>query len=122
MEISGDDDEAEEKELKRLKEQDEQRAKVGRLRIKVLMRRAKAKSQIGGWANLQGAAEDYQLLDKMKDLSSDDKRVVQRALRELPDQIKVAREKEMGEMMSKMKDVSCLLSNLKTISRRLTGI
>ena len=69
MEISGDDDEAEEKELKRLKEQDEQRAKVGRLRIKVLMRRAKAKSQIGGWANLQGAAEDYQLLDKMKDLS-----------------------------------------------------
>lgn len=52
----------------------------------------------------------------------DDKRVVQRALRELPDQIKVAREKEMGEMMSKMKDVSCLLSNLKTISRRLTGI
>lgn len=106
VEISGDDAEAEEKELKRLQEQDEQRIKVSRLRSKVLMRRARAKSELGGWANLQGAAEDYQVLDKIQTLSTDDKRIVQRALRELPSRINEAKEKEMGEMMSKMKDVS----------------
>lgn len=106
IEISGDNAEAEEKEVKRLKEQDEQRTNVMRIRAKSLMRRAKAKSQMGGWANLQGAAEDYQALDAMEDLPSHEKRIVQRALLELPDRIKEAREKEMGEMISKMKDVS----------------
>lgn len=106
IEISGDNAEAEENELKRLKEQDEQRTNVMRIRAKSLMRRAKAKSQMGGWANLQGAAEDYQALDAMEDLPSSEKRIVQRALLELPDRIKEAREKEMGEMISKMKDVS----------------
>ncbi|KAJ5184133.1 hypothetical protein N7492_001749 [Penicillium capsulatum] len=105
VEISGDDAEAEEKELKRLQEQDEQRVKVSRLRTKVLLRRARAKSELGGWANLQGAAEDYQVLDKISGLSSDDRRIVQRALRELPARINEAKEKEMGEMMSKMKDL-----------------
>lgn len=108
VEISGEDAEAEEKELKRLQEQDEQRVKVSRLRSKVLMRRARAKSELGGWANLQGAAEDYQVLDKIQTLSLDDKRIVQRALRELPGRINEAKEKEMGEMMSKMKDVRAL--------------
>lgn len=111
VEISGDDAEAEEKELKRLKEQDEQRTNVLRIRAKSLMRRAKAKSQMGGWASLQGAAEDYQVLDGMEDLPSNEKRIVQRALVELPDRIKEAREKEMGEMISKMKDVSAVFSS-----------
>lgn len=105
VEISGADAEAEEKELKRLKEQDEQHTNVMRIRAKSLMRRAKAKSQMGGWANLQGAAEDYQALSAMDNLPVSDKRIVQRALVELPDRIKEARDKEMGEMMSKMKDV-----------------
>lgn len=106
VEISGDDEEAEEKELQRLKEQDEQRSNVMRIRAKSLMRRAKAKSQIGGWGSLQGAAEDYQTLSGMENLPADDKRIVQRALRELPEQINRAREKEMGDMMGKLKDVS----------------
>lgn len=106
VEISGDDEEAEEKQLKRLKEQDEQRTNVNRIRAKALMRRAKAKSQLGGWANLQGALEDYQQLAAMETLPLDDKRIVQRALRELPERTNQAKEKEMGEMMSKMKDVS----------------
>lgn len=105
VEISGDDVEAEEKELKRLKEQDEQYSNVMRIRAKSLMRRAKAKSQTGGWANLQGAAEDYQALNAMENLPANDKRIVQRALVELPDRINEARDREMGEMMSKMKDV-----------------
>lgn len=106
VEISGDDEDAELKELDRLKEQDELRNKVLRLRAKVLMRRAKAKTEIGGWGSLQGAAEDYQALSVIENLPADDKRVVQRALRELPERIKQAREKEMGDMMGKLKDVS----------------
>lgn len=106
VELSGEDDEAEEKELMRLKEQDEQRTNVLRIRAKALMRRAKAKSQIGGWASLQGAVEDYQALAAMENLPTSDQRIVQRALLELPDRIKEAREKEMGEMMSKLKGVS----------------
>lgn len=106
VEISGDDAEKEKEELRRLKEQDEQRSNVMRIRAKSLMRRAKAKSQMGGWASLQGAAEDYQTLDAMEGLPPNEKRIVQRALLELPDRIKEAREKEMGEMISKMKDVS----------------
>lgn len=106
VEISGDDEEAVEKQLKRLKEQDEQRTNVSRIRAKALMRRAKAKSQLAGWANLQGAMEDYQVLAGMDTLPQDEKRIVQRALRELPERLNQAKEKEMGEMMSKMKDVS----------------
>ncbi|CAG8903367.1 unnamed protein product [Penicillium egyptiacum] len=105
VELSGDDEEAELKELQRLQEQDEQRSKVIRLRAKVLMRRAKAKTQIGGWASLQGAAEDYQALAGIENLAADDKRVVQRALRELPERINQAREKEMGDMMGKLKEL-----------------
>lgn len=108
IEISGDDEDAELEELERLKEQDEQRSKVMRLRAKVLMRRAKAKTQIGGWGSLQGAAEDYQVLDAIENLPTEDKRIVQRALRELPERINQAREKEMGDMMGKLKDVSLL--------------
>ncbi|KAJ5873812.1 uncharacterized protein N7529_002242 [Penicillium soppii] len=105
VEISGDDEEAELEELQRLKEQDELRAKVLRLRAKILMRRAKAKSQIGGWGNLQGASEDYQALVAIENISADDKRVAQKALRELPARITQAREKEMGDMMGKLKDL-----------------
>ncbi|KAJ5647852.1 hypothetical protein N7490_004224 [Penicillium lividum] len=105
VEISGDDADAEEEELKRLKELDESRTNVLRIRAKALMRRAKAKSQTGGWASLQGAAEDYQVLNGMDNLPPDDRRIVQRALRELPARINEAKEKEMGEMMSKMKDL-----------------
>jgi tetratricopeptide (TPR) repeat protein len=105
IELSGDDEEDEEKELQRLKELDEQRTNVLRIRAKALMRRAKARSEIGGWASLQGAAEDYQALAAMENLPAGDRRIVQRALLELPDRIKEAREKEMGEMMSKLKGV-----------------
>ncbi|KAJ5584870.1 uncharacterized protein N7459_004670 [Penicillium hispanicum] len=105
VEISGDDGTTEEEQIKRLKAQDEQRTNVMRIRAKSLMRRAKAKSQMGGWASLQGAAEDYQALAGMENLPPDERRIVQRALQELPARIQEAREKEMGEMMSKMKDL-----------------
>jgi hypothetical protein len=105
VEISGENKEAEEEELKRLQKMDEKKNDVMRIRAKALMRRARAKSQLGGWGNLQGAEEDYKVLAGMDNLPADDKRVVQRALRELPGRINQAREKETAEMMSKLKDV-----------------
>lgn len=115
VEISGDDEEAEQAELKRLQKNDERKRDVERIRAKALMRRAKAKSQQGGWANLQGAEEDYRVLAAMDKLPPDDKRIVQRALRELPARINQAKEKETAEMMGKLKDVSwCLPVCLST--------
>lgn len=106
IEISGENEEAEKEELKRLEKMDEKKNDVMRIRAKAFMRRARAKSQLGGWGNLQAAEEDYKVLTGMENLPIDDKRVVQRALRELPARINHAREKETAEMMSKLKDVS----------------
>lgn len=106
VEISGENDMAEEEQLKKIKERDEKKRDVMRIRAKALMRRAKAKTELSGWGNLQGAEEDYKILAAMENLSADDKRIVQRALRELPPKIAKAREAEMGEMMGKLKDVS----------------
>ncbi|PLB37310.1 tetratricopeptide repeat protein [Aspergillus candidus] len=105
VEISGDDEEAELKELKRLQEVDERRQNIMRIRAKALMRRARAKMELSGWGNLQGAEEDYKELAGMDNLVPDDRRIVQKALRELPAKINAAREKEMGDMMGKLKDL-----------------
>lgn len=110
VELSATDADAEEKQLTLLKELDTQRTNVLRIRAKSLMRRARAKSNLGGWANLQGAIEDYQALNTMETLPSDEKRIVQKALRELPSRVNEAKDKEIGEMMSKMKDVSLFFS------------
>lgn len=106
VEISGDDEEAEQEELRRLQRNDQWRRDVARIRAKALMRRAKAKSQQDGWANLQGAEEDYKELASMDTLPTDDKRIVQKALQELPARINRAKDKEMADMMGKLKDVS----------------
>ncbi|KAL2820903.1 hypothetical protein BDW59DRAFT_150492 [Aspergillus cavernicola] len=105
VEISGDDEAAELKELQRIKESDERKRDVMRIRAKALMRRARAKVELGGWGNLQGAEEDYKTLAAMDNLSADDKRIVQRGLRELPERINKARENEMADMMGKLKDL-----------------
>lgn len=106
VEISGDHEEAEKATLGRLQKNDERKRDVARIRAKALMRRAKAKSQQGGWADLQGAEEDYRELAAVDYLPPDDKRIVQKALRQLPARINEAKEKEVGEMMGKLKDVS----------------
>ncbi|KAL4963613.1 tetratricopeptide repeat protein 1 [Aspergillus stella-maris] len=105
VEISDNDEESEEEQLRRLKEADERKGDVARIRAKALMRRARAKTELGGWGNLQGAEEDYKLLAGMENLSADDRKIVQKALGELPARIGKAREAEMGEMMGKLKDL-----------------
>ncbi|KAL9635964.1 MAG: hypothetical protein Q9164_003140 [Protoblastenia rupestris] len=104
VEIEGDDQEAEEA-LKRLELSDQRKEDISRIKAKSLMRRARAKSELGGWGNLQGAEEDYKMLSTMPSLPPQDKKVVQAALRELPLKVKEAREKEMGEMMGKLKEL-----------------
>lgn len=89
---------------------EEQRRKrredVLRIKAKALMRRARARSELGGWSNLSGAEEDYKLLSPMANLSPADRKIVQTQLRTLPPRTKAAQEQEMGEMWGKLKDVS----------------
>lgn len=56
VEIEGEGDDGE-KELDNLKMEDKRKEDVQRIRAKALMRRAKGRSEQGGWGNLQGAEE-----------------------------------------------------------------
>lgn len=76
-----------------------------RIRAKALMRRARARSEAGGWSNLAGAEDDYKTLMGMTCLGSADRKIVQTQLRVLPPRTKAAQEKEMGEMWGKLKDL-----------------
>ncbi|GKU04097.1 hypothetical protein FLAG1_06629 [Fusarium langsethiae] len=81
-------------------------ANVQRIRCKALMRRARGRTEAGGWHNLAGAEEDCKALAaKPESLSPADLRVVRKQLRELPPRVKAAQEKEMGEMWGKLKDL-----------------
>lgn len=81
-------------------------ANIQRIRCKALMRRARSRTEAGGWHNLAGAEEDCKALAaKPESLSPADLRVVQKQLRDLPPRVKAAQEKEMGEMWGKLKDL-----------------
>lgn len=87
-------------------ERGKRRREWERIRAKALMRRARARCELGGWQNLAGAEEDYKTLEGMDNLGPADRRMVSRQLRELPPRTKAAQEKEMAEMWGKLKDVS----------------
>jgi hypothetical protein len=106
VEIEGDDEDAELAELERLRLSDERVKDIQRIQAKSLLRRARARAELGGWANLQGAEEDYKEVVKLGNIPPQDEKTVRAALRRLPAQINEAKEKEMGEMMGKLKDVS----------------
>ncbi|KAK7421870.1 hypothetical protein QQZ08_009748 [Neonectria magnoliae] len=80
-------------------------ADIQRIRSKSLMRRARARSEAGGWQNLSGAEEDYRALAATPNLSAADMRIVRAQLRDLPPRTKAAQEREMGEMWGKLKDL-----------------
>jgi hypothetical protein len=81
------------------------REDVARIRAKALMRRARARSELGSWSNLEGALTDYKTLSTMTNLSAPDKKIVQAQLRLLPPRVKAAQEKETAEMWAKLKDL-----------------
>jgi tetratricopeptide (TPR) repeat protein len=79
---------------------------VHKLRTKALLRRAKARREVGGWASLQGSLEDYQMLSRppcSNSLTGMDQKTVQSALRELPPKLEETKNNEMAEMMGKLK-------------------
>ncbi|KAJ3520809.1 hypothetical protein NM208_g13562 [Fusarium decemcellulare] len=77
-----------------------------RIRLKSMMRRARACSEAGGWHNLTTAEADYKALAASPEtLSPADLRIVRTQLRELPPRVKVAQEKEMAEMWGKLKNL-----------------
>jgi tetratricopeptide (TPR) repeat protein len=79
---------------------------IHKLRTKALLRRAKARHELGGWASLQGALEDYQALAKPPhQLSSLDMQAVIGAMRKLPNELEEAKNKEMADMMGKLKNL-----------------
>ena len=88
-------------EAARQKRQDD----IARIRAKALMRRARARSELGGWSNLEGAIEDYKRLAPMSNLTAADTKIVQAQLRLLPPRAKAAQEKETAEMWGKLKDL-----------------
>ncbi|PNY26413.1 Tetratricopeptide repeat protein 1, partial [Tolypocladium capitatum] len=79
------------------------KADVRRIRTKALLRRARARSEVGGWQNLAGAEEDYRILDGMPGLGPADMRTVRSQLKALPPRTKAAQEAEMGEMWGKLR-------------------
>lgn len=104
VEIEGEGEDAE-AELKKLEISDQRKNDIQRIRAKALMRRAKAKSEMGGWANLQNAEEDYRALSLLPNLPPQDRKIVQQALDTLPQRINTAKEKEVGDMMGKLKEL-----------------
>ena len=95
--------------LEKLAVSDARRTDISRIRSKALMRRARARSSLSGWAELVGAEEDYKTLASDPRLSSilpqSDMKAVRAGLRDLPPKIAAAKENEMGEMMGKLKEL-----------------
>lgn len=99
------DDEVEER-IKNLQQSGHTLSEIRNLQIKLLMRRAKAKTSLGGWSSLQGADEDYRILlspTMLPCLSPTDRRIVTEEARKLTPRLNEAKEKEMTEMMDKLK-------------------
>jgi tetratricopeptide (TPR) repeat protein len=86
------------------------RADITRIRLKLLLRRARARSSLTppSWSHLAGALEDYTTLSSpayISQLPSADQKTVRRALVELPPRVDEAKQREVGEMMGKLKDL-----------------
>ncbi|PFH55945.1 hypothetical protein XA68_17338 [Ophiocordyceps unilateralis] len=78
---------------------------TARIRTKALLRRARARSQAGGWQNLAGAEEDYRALAAIPVLTPVDARTVRDQLKALPPRTKAAQEAEMSEMWGKLRNL-----------------
>lgn len=86
-------------------EEAKRKADRERIRSKALLRRGRARFELGGWSNLAGAEEDYKELAAMSILSAGDRKLVQRQLALLPPKVKEAQEAEMADMMGKLKSL-----------------
>lgn len=111
VEIPSDEDEP--TALHRLSLSDSRLQDIFRIRMKCLRRRAEARRHQATWASLTSAEEDYRLLLSLltsanppsPSSSFSDLRAVRDALKALPNEINKAKEKEMAEMMGKLKEL-----------------
>lgn len=105
--------------LHRLTHSDARLADIRRIRMKSLLRRARARHRLATWSSLTGAQEDYTLLlslhttattttsssTQTQKLASKDLKTVGNALARLPSEIDNVKDKEMGEMLGNLKDL-----------------
>ncbi|KAH0834592.1 hypothetical protein AYO21_02504 [Fonsecaea monophora] len=129
------DEEDESAALKNLQLSDSRKADITRIRVKLLLRRARARSNLSmspssktsaladqptppsktssapgsTWSNLSAALEDYKTLSSTpqywETLPASDKKTVRDALVLLPPRVEEAKQKEVSEMMGKLKDL-----------------
>ena len=79
---------------------------VRKLQIKLLLRRAKGRSEQDTWTTLQGADEDYRTLlhqSMLPSLTATDRRQVVESVQKLTPRLEEAKTREMAEMMGKLK-------------------
>jgi tetratricopeptide (TPR) repeat protein len=133
VELSESEDEA--SALQALNLSDSRKQDVRRIRVKLWLRRARARTSMPStsafshngsvsdstpldpapkstgstWSNLSAALEDYNRLHSTPQywdlLPSSDRKTVRRALVDLPPRIDEAKQREVGEMMGKLKDL-----------------
>ena len=89
---------------------DARKGDITRIRTKLLLRRARSRSSItpSSWTHLGGALEDYRTLstpEYFSTLPPSDQRTVRQALTTLPARVNEAKDKEVGEMMGKLKEL-----------------
>lgn len=89
--------------IERLQQSGHTHDEVQKLRIKALIRRAKARTELGSWAELQGAEEDYTQLLRMRELTGMDRKNAEREVGVLRPRLEEAKSREMREMMGKLK-------------------
>jgi hypothetical protein len=119
------DDEEEAAVLESLELDDTRKKDILRIRTKLLLRRARARSQsclqapppgqksgfgsgVSQWSTLGSALEDYQMLARaplLPLLPQSDLKTVTQALRDLPPRLEKAKATEMAEMMGKLKEL-----------------
>ena len=73
------------------------------MRTKALLRRGQARTHLDSWAALQGADEDYRAVLEIEGAGETERRTAQGALAALGPRLDDARQREMAEMMGKLK-------------------
>ncbi|KAK5454449.1 hypothetical protein LTS15_006449 [Exophiala xenobiotica] len=88
---------------------DARKSDIYRIRTKLLLRRGRARSCLEPrtWSNLSAALEDYKTLQQTPEyfnaLPPSDQRTVRQALVSLPPKVSAAKDKEVADMMGKLK-------------------
>lgn len=108
VEIPSDADES--SALAALSLSDERKSDIHRIRTKLLLRRGRARASIEPqtWTNLSAALEDYKTLQApqyFNTLPPPDQKTVRQALVTLPSKVSQAKDKEVADMMGKLKDL-----------------